>query len=92
MRLSELKKQIDKLSKVAKKANLDPEIKLVVSPSFPIQSSLKSQILSTIDGGLDVRKIGGKHLVFLAEDKEEESIYGEVVEKFEIGHKSRFKE
>lgn len=91
MKLSEMKKQIDKLSRVAKRLDLDPEIKLVVSPSFPIQTTLKTQILSSLDGSLTLANIGGKHLVFLAEDKEEESIFGEVVENFEIGHKSRFK-
>ena len=91
MKLSELKKQVDRLSRAAKRAKIDPEVKLVVSPSFPIKASLKTQILSSLDGSLDKDRIGGKHVVFLAEDKEEENLYGHVVEQFEIGRKSRFK-
>lgn len=91
MTLSELKKQVDKLSRAAKKAKIDPEVKLVVSPSFPILTSLKSQVLSSLDGSLDIKEIGGKHTVFLAEDKEEENLFGAIVEGFEIGHKSRFR-
>lgn len=84
MKLSELAKRVKELEKKAKKAKVDPEVKVVVSPSFPILSTLRPEVLSSLDGGLDKELIGGEHIVYLAEWREEGDLFGEVVEKFDL--------
>ena len=82
MKLSELKPQIDALSRKAKKAKVDPEIRVAVLPKFPSGISLRTKIVSSLDDDLNVADTGGIHCIYLAEKGEEGAIFGQVTERF----------
>ena len=89
MQLSELKTQIDALSKKAKKAKVDPEIRVAVLPKFPSGISLRSKVVSSLDDDLNVEDTGNAHYIYLAEKNETGAIFGEVTERFGWGLKGR---
>lgn len=73
MKLSELKKQVDTLSRKAKKDKVDPEIRAAVLPKFWTSVSLRAAAVSSI--GLE-----GEPVVYLIEDKELGAIAGDIFE------------
>ena len=88
MKLIELKRKIDALSKKAKKAKVDPEIRVAVLPNFPSGISLRSKVVSSLDDDLNVEDTGNAHYIYLAEKNEEGAIFGEITERFGWGLKS----
>ena len=83
MKLSELKKQIDQISKKAKKSKVDPEVRCVILPKFPSSVTLLNTVLTSLNADFSTDTTGGLHIVYLAENKElNDGISGEVFNGF----------
>jgi hypothetical protein len=81
MKLTELKKLVDDMSRRAKRAEVNPDVMLIVMPSFPAVSTLKTAMVSTLDNDID--EGSGKPTVFLCEDKEFGPLPGDIIEAIE---------
>ncbi len=77
MKLSELKKQVDELSKLAKKEKVDPEVLFATLPNFPMALTVKPKIVSSLKGDWKLDSVN-EPAVILAEWKEKGFITGEV--------------
>ena len=80
MKLSELKKQVDDLSRKSKKLKVDPEIRMACLPNFPMGCSIKPKLVSTVGGDFKLESVGNEHLVYFAELKELGYLEGDVTE------------
>jgi len=85
MKLSELKVLIDKEAKRAKRKKVDPEIRFLILPNFPTALSIAPSIVSTLDSSLSAECRNQGDFIYLAENKDEGSVYGEITERFEWG-------
>ena len=82
MKLSELKKQLDQISKKAKKAKVDPEVQVAVLPKFPSAISLLDTVATSLNGDFGTETTGNVHTIYLGEKAEEGPIVGEALKKF----------
>ena len=80
MLLSELKAQIDKESKRAKRKKVDPEIRFLILPNFPTALSIRTTLVSTLDSSISKETRGQGNFIYLAEKKDEGPVYGEITE------------
>ena len=85
MKLSELKKRVDEISRKAKKAKVDPEVRVAILPKFPQAISLLDTVLTSLDDDFGTETTGDTHIVYLAEKNEEGAIVGDATEKFGWG-------
>lgn len=68
MKLSELKEQVDALTKLAKKKKVDPEVRMATLPKFPMDCSVNPRLRSSLAKDFPVQ--GKLHLVYFGELKE----------------------
>ena len=90
MKLSELKAQLDKESKRAKKAGVDPEVRFLILPNFPTALSVRSELVSSLDSSLSESCREQGSFIYLAEDKDEGPVYGEITERLGWQAKSKW--
>ena len=79
MKLSELKEQVDKLSKAAKKLGVDPDVSVAVLPKFPMGLGLESRLSSSLLGDYPKEETGGVHKVYLGEGDRKEDYLRESI-------------
>ena len=91
MKLSELKTLIDKESRKWKKEKADPEVRFLILPNFPTALSVRSELVSSLDSSLSNECRGQGNFIYLAEDKDEGAVYGEITERFGWGVKTAWK-
>lgn len=87
MKLSELYKILSAYKKQAKKLGVDPEVKIVVNPTFPILTAMHNKVVSTLDEDMhpDAKPDSKKnHTIFIAEGRHEYDMFGVVVEALEL--------
>ena len=90
MLLSELKAQLDKESKKAKRAGVDPEVRFLILPNFPTALSVRGELVSSLDSSLSESCREQGSFIYLAEDKDEGPVYGEITERFGWQAKSKW--
>ena len=83
MKLNEFKRLVDGMSRRAKRRGIDPEVMLIVMPTFPSVSTIKPTIVSTMDDDIDPATLGGKDVVFISELKEFGPLPGDVIESID---------
>lgn len=67
MLLSELTKLLAAQRKLAKKAGVDPEVRMAISPKWPVEGTMESSLVSTLE---EVGDIDGNHFIYFLEKKE----------------------
>ena len=90
MLLSELKAQLDKESKKAKRAGVDPEVRFLILPNFPTALSIRTELVSSLDSSLSKSCREQGSFIYLAEDKDEGPVFGEITERFGWQAKSKW--
>jgi hypothetical protein len=78
MKLSELKKQVDALNKLAKKEKVDPEVRMATLPNFPMECTIRPKLTSSLSGDYSLNAIDKEHTVYFAEHNEIGFITGEI--------------
>lgn len=80
MKLSELLAQLQELAVLAGEEGVDPEIRLGALPNFPVNCTIVDRAVSTLrpDDRISLESVGGEHVIFLGEGKEDGYLFGPV--------------